>query len=93
LASQKTPEYESAQRAIDAFKKQAAEKGEQNVDKNIRSRFEAADRKLNGPNGALTQWNKRIKAAETSVDEARDRYTEGEKAPTKRSKNDPLGIL
>ena len=83
-------EYKSATRAIDAYNKQVKEKGEENVEKGVRARFESAREKLYGKKGALTMWESQLDEAKQDVRDARDRYTQkGGKAPTQKSKGEP----
>ncbi len=83
-------EYKNATRAIDAYNKQVKEKGEENVEKGVRSRFESAREKLYGKKGALTMWESQLDEAKQDVRDARDRYTQkGGKAPTQKSKGEP----
>ena len=83
-------EYKSATRAIDAYNRQVKEKGEENVEKGVRSRFESAREKLYGKKGALTMWERQLEDAKQDVQDARDRYTQkGGKAPAQKSKGEP----
>ena len=70
----KSDEYSRATSAINAYNKQVKDKGEANVDKGVRSRYDAAQEALYGKDGAMTRWNKQLEAAEQDVANAKNRW-------------------